>query len=69
MEKIITGILIIAFFGWLIMDNCCSEGKSCAAEVEETTEGTDEAGDGEEGDGEEGDGEEGDGEEGDGEEE
>ena len=42
MEKIITGILIIAFFGWLIMDNCCSDGKSGdLAESEETQCGAD----------------------------
>ena len=38
MEKIITGILIIAFFGWLIMDNCCSDGKSCAGDLAESEE-------------------------------
>ena len=32
MEKIITGILIIAFFGWLIMDNCCTEKEGCVAD-------------------------------------
>ena len=38
MEKIITVILIIAFFGWLVMDNCCSDGKSCAGDLAESEE-------------------------------
>ena len=32
MEKIITGILIIAFFGWPAMDNCCTEKEGCVAD-------------------------------------
>ena len=32
MEKIITGLLIIVFLGWLAIDNCCTEKEGCAAD-------------------------------------
>lgn len=32
MEKLITGVLIILFLGWLGLSNCCSEKNECGAE-------------------------------------
>ena len=36
-EKIITGILIIAVLGWMGYSNCCTGKEGCESEIEEET--------------------------------